>query len=100
MRLLAAGEKKKRGCEWCAELGKKFDAHRGGMRLACPHRACPYTVLDKYDTYEDFLQSKESGINITALLDTNWRAGRVSPQAREYYPVLRRFGKDGLFHGK
>lgn len=100
MRVLTIAERKKRGCGYCANMAKAYSQRRHSFRRMCPHAECPYTVLEKYDTYEDFLQSKESGINITALLDTDWMAGRASPQARAYFPILRRFGKHGLFHGK
>jgi hypothetical protein len=67
------------------------------MRVKCPHEECPYEVLDKYETYEDYLKSKDSKIDIGALLEADWSGGRVTPGAMTYFPVVRRFGKDGLF---
>lgn len=51
MRRITEAEKRKRGCEFCA------DVH---ARLKCPYEECPYKVLDKYSTYGQFLKSKDS----------------------------------------
>ena len=34
----------------------------GSNRLACPHNQCPYKVLGKYETYEEFMASEDSKI--------------------------------------
>lgn len=98
MRNLKKAEKTKRGCIWCTDVAKKKSPVNGKCRTACPHDKCPYTVLDKYDDYEDYMKSDDSVINISALLlDTEGSAGRFAQGARVYMPIVRQFGKDGLF---
>ena len=60
MRVVSIFEKKKRGCPYClhVETGR-FD---GCVRTACPYYKCPFTVLDKYKTYEEFMASEDSKI--------------------------------------
>ncbi len=40
-------------------------------RYTCPHKECPYKVLDKYETYEDFLDSEDSKILVPEFFQTN-----------------------------
>lgn len=75
----------------------RYNRHEGGRRNSCPHKECPYTVLDKYDTYEDYMKSKDCEINIAAFVDAVGGAGRVTPSARVNIPVLRRLGREPLF---
>lgn len=51
----------KRGCEWCTDR-KRAKSTDGRMSYGCIHSRCPYTVLDKYETYDDFLASEDSKI--------------------------------------
>lgn len=97
IRRLTYAERTKRGCIYCTDVGTVYDKGSGAMRRVCPHMECPYKALDKYDSYEDFLKSEDSEINIGALLDADWSGGKVTPGAKTYFPILRRFGKDGLF---
>jgi hypothetical protein len=97
MRALKKEEQTKRGCIWCADVERKKTPRKTKHRTLCPHDKCPYTVLDKYDTYEDYMKSKDSKINIGGLFDTDWSAGRVTPCAWEKVPVLRRMGNGPLF---
>lgn len=97
MRWLTTAEKKKRGCLYCADLELRYSAHKGGKRRACSHEECPYTVLDKYDTYEDYMKSKDSKLDIAALFDAGGSGGRVTPGAMAVYPKIRRLGKSPLF---
>ena len=60
MRVVSFREKKKRGCWYCTDAQKTKD--HGCIRTGCPHDVCPYHVLDKYDTYEEFLESEDSKI--------------------------------------
>ena len=48
MRFLTNDEVAKRGCLDCQDL-------RGYRR--CPHRECPYTDLDGYESFEEFCAS-------------------------------------------
>jgi hypothetical protein len=54
-------------------------------------------VLDKYDTYEDYMKSDDSRINMAAFIDAAEGVGRVTPSARANIPVLRRLGREPLF---
>lgn len=71
MRLVPAHEKKKRGCLYCANVeivrtgGRKKDS-----RTACPFDECPYKVLDKYESYEEFMKSEDSKILVTEFFST------------------------------
>ena len=58
MRMVPGFEKKQRGCMYCFHM----DAKRFGKdtRTACPFDECPYHVLDKYKTYDEFMASKDS----------------------------------------
>ena len=46
MRITSTKEKKKRGCEYCA------DAKQKGKK--CKHDKCPYKELDRFGTYDDY----------------------------------------------
>ena len=39
-------------------------------RLTCPFEECIYCVLDKYDTYEEFMASEDSKIMVTEFFQT------------------------------
>lgn len=68
MRAIPIHERKKRGCECCTEvihtkIGSRF-------RLKCPHTECPHHVLDKYDSYDEFMQSEDAKILVTEFFQT------------------------------
>lgn len=63
MRLLALYEKKKYGCQYCLHITPL--KHEGEMRNACPFDECPFDVLDKYESYEEFMASEDSKILVT-----------------------------------
>jgi hypothetical protein len=62
MRLTAVDERKKRGCTYCVDKVVVSGRYGRGRNIECPHEECPYKVLDKYDTYDDYMESKESEI--------------------------------------
>jgi hypothetical protein len=97
MRLLKKGEGTKRGCRYCTDVGRKFDAHRGGVRLACQHTECPFTVLDKYETYEDYMESKDGKLDVAAFMDAVCGGGRATEYLRAIVPALRGLGRGPLF---
>ena len=68
MRVLPLREKKKRGCRYCHEM-KMINDH-SNIRTNCPHDKCPYHVLDKYDTYEEFMASEDSKILVDGFFQT------------------------------
>lgn len=51
-RMTTLAERAKRGCAYCA------DGFKDGRR--CSYDKCPYKVLDKYNTFGQFLKSKDS----------------------------------------
>jgi hypothetical protein len=55
-------EKKQRGCQYCKDMEVKN--FQGVTRNACPFFECPYTVLNKYKTYEEFMASEDSKIMV------------------------------------
>ena len=60
MRVVLGYEKKQRGCQYCLH---SENARQGSqIRTGCPFSECPYTVLDKYRTYEEYLASEDSKI--------------------------------------
>lgn len=48
-RCIPYSERVQRGCECCEDA-----THNG---WACPHESCPYTEMDSYTTYTEFLRS-------------------------------------------
>ena len=60
MRRVPGFEVKQRGCQYC--LHRKLSNNHEATRTACPWNECPYTVLDKYKTYEEFMESEDSKI--------------------------------------
>ena len=60
MRVIPCKERKQRGCSYCFHVETiKYD---GKYRNACPYSKCQYPVLDKYKTYEEFMESEDSKI--------------------------------------
>ena len=67
-RVLPSYEKRQRGCLECLHVTTK--KHEGEKRNACPFSQCPYPVLDKYKTYEEFMESEDSKIFVTEFFST------------------------------
>ena len=67
-RMLAAYEKKQRGCIYCLHVTTV--RYNGEIRNACPFEECPYEVLSKYKTYEQFMASEDSKIFATEYFST------------------------------
>lgn len=67
MRILGQEEQKKRGCYYCLDrtVTKEWDKNR----RACPFDKCPYKVLDKYKSYDDFMASEDSQIPVSELFE-------------------------------
>lgn len=68
MRCVPFYEKKQRGCQYCQNMQKENFGE--GLRTACPFDECPYTVLDKYKTYEEFMASEDSKILVNEFFKT------------------------------
>jgi hypothetical protein len=43
---------------------------RGQNQTACPFAECPFQVLDKYRTYEEFMASEDSKILVNEFFST------------------------------
>ena len=89
MRVLQLSEKKQRGCQYCAKMqvircGKEW-------RCACPEDECPYHVLDKYESYEAFMESEDSKILVTEFFSSV--AGCYELSSSEHTP--KRIYSDG-----
>ena len=67
-RFVSLYEKKQRGCLYCIHSTRKMK--RGENRTACPFEECPYSVLDKYNSYEEFMASEDSKILVTEFFKT------------------------------
>ena len=67
-RLVPFYEKKQRGCLYCKNMVTENFGQ--GLRTACPFEECPYTVLDNYKTYEEFMASKDSKILVDEFFST------------------------------
>lgn len=61
-------EKKQRGCLYCYDM--KLGRYNGESRTCCPFNVCPYHVLDKYKSYEDFMASEDSKILVGEFFTT------------------------------
>lgn len=60
MRVIHMHENKKRGCLFCNDVITR--KHGYATQTSCPYDECPYKVLDKYESYEDFMASEDSRI--------------------------------------
>lgn len=68
MRTVPNFERKKRGCGFCKDGAGEM--HGKVWKVACPFSECPYRVLDKYKTYDEFLKSEDSKILVTEFFST------------------------------
>lgn len=67
-RRLKETEAIKRGCLFCAEMYMRCIGIKNPVRYRmCPYRVCPYHELDKYDSYEEYLQSPDSGLRFLTI---------------------------------
>ena len=64
MRILQPEEMRQRGCEFCMDHYKEIVPINDGKVIrkrhtehACPHDVCPFTALDGFDRYEDYVKS-------------------------------------------
>ncbi len=68
LRIVPCYEKKQRGCHYCNHM--KVARTNNTTRVHCPFEECPYTVLDKYNTYEEFMASEDSKILVNEFFKT------------------------------
>lgn len=67
-RILPLFEKKQRGCQYCLHVTSL--RHNGEIRNACPFDQCPFDVLNKYKSYEEFMASEDSKIFVNEYFST------------------------------
>lgn len=66
--MLHLNERKQRGCAYCLHVDhEKFN---GSTRLTCSFDKCPYQVLEKYKTYEEFMASEDCKILVGEFFQT------------------------------
>jgi hypothetical protein len=80
MRIVPGYEKKQRGCEWC--LHKSIARSGRDIRTGCPFDECPYRVLDKYKTYEEFMASEDSKILVNEFFTSVAGCYELAKQAQ------------------
>lgn len=68
MRVILADEKMKRGCMYCKHVDIIHNGRKS--RIGCPFDECPYTVLDKYETYEEFMATEDCRILVDEFFQT------------------------------
>lgn len=86
MRVVPNYEKRQRGCQYCFDVGKQH--YKGANRIACPHDECPYAVLDKYETYDQYMASQDSRILVHEFFQTVASCYELANQnipAREFF---------------
>lgn len=89
MRVVPGYEKKKRGCDYCQDKQRVREGKC--FRTACPHDECPYHVLDKYKTYEDFMESEDSKI----LVDEFFSSVPTNVELASQTHTIKRIFSDG-----
>lgn len=69
VRFLKKFEKKQRGCAYCLDMSVVHDEY-DKPHFSCKNSKCPYTILDKYETYDEFLASEDSRIFVPEFFDS------------------------------
>lgn len=88
MRILNGFEKKKRGCIYCADVEQVHHGYHG-LRNTCPHDKCPYKVLDKYKTYEQFMASEDSKILVPSFFQADAACYELQRETSSIKDVFR-----------
>lgn len=86
MRRLTKADMKQRGCDVC--LDKTMIRENNKNHDVCKHEKCPYTVLDNYETYDEFLASKESRIlveNFFSQVANCYTLGSISSKPQRMF---------------
>lgn len=68
MRVIHLRENKQRGCLYCLHVVQRKLGF--ATQTSCPFDRCPYAVLDKYETYEEFMKSEDSRILVDEFFQT------------------------------
>lgn len=67
-RFVPLHENKQRGCRYCLHVTS--GRRKGQKQTACPFAECPFVVLDKYNSYEEFMASEDSKIMVSQFFAT------------------------------
>ena len=67
-RFVSLNENRQRGCRYCLYVSSA--KRKGQNQTACPFEECQFAVLDKYNTYEEFMESEDSKILVTEFFKT------------------------------
>lgn len=67
-RILPSHERRQRGCQYCLHVSEV--RYGGKYRNACPLEKCPYEILDKYKSYEEYMASEDSMILVNEFFST------------------------------
>ena len=67
-RIVPRHESKQRGCQYCLHVTS--ERRRGQKQTACLFDECPFVVLDKYNSFEEFMASEDSKILVTHFFET------------------------------
>ena len=83
-RIISTLERKKRGCQFCNDVGTEA----GPGRLTCKFKSCPYKVLDKYETYDEYLKSEDSKILVDQFFSSAaecYHVGRITKKPQRMF---------------
>ncbi len=86
LRLVSLYERKQRGCTYCNDV--VYRGVRGSNRLACPLDKCPYKVLEKYETYEEYMASEDCRILVDGFFQnvaSCYELGNGNTQVRQIF---------------
>lgn len=68
MRQLTLRERKQRGCAYCLDMAIITD-DKDKQHMMCAHGECPNKVLDKFESYEEYMESEDSKILVTQFME-------------------------------
>ena len=90
MRIITSYEKRQRGCQYCTDVAT--NPRQYGERTACPHVVCPFGVLEKYRSYEDYMKSDDCKLLVGEFFKSV--SGFYECPKRNYSP--RKLHSDGM----
>lgn len=89
VRKLKNAELYKRGCLYCLDMISTEVPWGNYNAKSCPHEECPYHVLDKYETYNDFMKSEDSKILVDEFFDSGKHEYRLVFKKKMPYSDIR-----------
>ena len=67
MRKLTYKECNRHGCQWCNDIIPASEYRGQYIPRECPYEKCPYTVLDKFKSYADYMKYTDGDSLVKAL---------------------------------